>query len=76
MELGQGHSVALEIFHTQAVFLPGDKIDHAGPFGGGLGGEMIDEALAIDREAHAIIGGGVEGVAAGGGGGDVAGPAD
>jgi len=70
-----GAAEALIVFELDVVFLAGDEIDGAGEFGGGVRPPATEDELAVDPEAHAIIGFGVEGVAFGFGGFDFAGPA-
>src|ERR1043165_8987402 len=67
LELGLSAAGALEVIHLDAVILTANQVDGAGPFGGALRDHFVDDRLAVDDQACAVVGGGVEGVAAGGG---------
>src|SRR3954464_97917 len=64
-EAGECAAVAFEVLKADVIFLAGDQVDGAGPFGGSLRRPVIDDQAAIDPEAHAVVGAGVEGVALG-----------
>src|SRR5207244_9131774 len=63
-------------FQSDVVLLSAHQIDRTVPFGGGLRCEMIDDLLPINAQPDTVIGGGVEGVAAGCRSLYLAGPAD
>src|SRR6266850_4368357 len=73
-QLRQRATVSFEVFHFDCVVLAGDQIDRARPLGGGLGRPVIDQKFVVDPETHAIVSSGVEGVALGFLGDDLAVP--
>src|SRR5437867_12586362 len=61
-----GAAEALEVFDLDVVFLAGDEIDGSrGEIGWWMDCPAIEQTLTVDPEAHAVVGGDMEGVAPG-----------
>ena len=73
-EVGLGGASGLVIIDLDGVGLAGDEVDGAVVGGGGVSGPIVDQRLAVDDDADAIVGDGGEGVGFGVSGTDAAGP--
>src|SRR5437870_3243862 len=81
LEFGRCVAGVFEVLEDDAPSRSGDHVEGTAPLSSGLVGPFIDDELAIperrvDVKAYTIVGGGVEGVAAGGGDFDLPRPVD